>query len=211
MTTTTTTEVHVSATETPPSRFTGHCACCGLPGTKSLFQMGHDAKFKSLLTAALKAGTPVRWFTAERAYDELDVQAALDRVDTLLHRDWREKVERSASRGVTRRAPSADGTRSSVLTSDFSPRDFAAEKIDSLMDRLAGQPRTGDWGWWRPSGPAGRGVRFPARVQKTRRDSGDSRVDLFCPEAFKAGVIASTVTELVRPSEFVRDPDARNA
>lgn len=186
--------------EPPPTpALTGACACCGT-ATGSLFAQGHDARYKSALSRALSAGgwdAPVPWFGPTQ--QTTTVTGALERVQALLGRSWREKVELAASR------VSSPRTRATASVSVFTPRNLAAERVSALLDRLDGHPLTGQWGWWRP--PAG--GRYPARVQATHRDDGDSRLTLYTPDAFKAGVITSVVVSHVEPGQWLRDEQAR--
>lgn len=177
------------------------CACCGTP-TGSLFAPGHDARYKGVLARALAVGgwdAQIPWHACVGTTATVTVQQALDAVGELMQRDWSEKVERSASRIA--RVPASHSQRRAnpvtvaITASDrpvFVPRDFKGEAIEELMRKLAQHPLTGQWGTYR-----GR----PARVQKTRRDEGDSRIDLF---------VDGAVLELVQPDLWVRDENARN-
>lgn len=205
---------------------TGACACCGAD-TRSLFSMGHDARYRSALARALAAegwDAKVAWFTSNTASEMVTVRQCLERINATLNRDWTQQLELQASRAASGRtrskapararsngdpAGAADGEprRRSAVTSDFTPRNLAQERVDELLDRLDGHPLTGQWGWWRP---ANGDQRWPARVQETRRDSGDSRIDLFCPEAFKAGAITSVVVCNIEPVQWLRDEQARS-
>lgn len=208
---------------TDPTRLTGHCACCGAP-TRSLFAMGHDARFRGHLSRALASAgwtATVDWFADETSSQPVSVDDALDRIVALIRRDWREKVELSASRQrpVARRAapvgPVSPPEDSDEAFARFAPRDVAAERIERLMDALDNRPRTGQWGWYRPDPQTlskGLPARYPARVQATRRDAEESSlIDLFVPTALSERLATSPVIERVEPSRWLRDEDARTA
>lgn len=210
---------------------TGVCACCGDP-TGSLFAMGHDARFRSRLTQTLvSAGWDglLTWHSAA-GQRPVSVREALEAVASTLGRDWTEKVERAASRlartpvsgrrpAIALSEPSSDPLSPRpvpAVTGGFEPRDFARERVDALLDRLSNVPLTGQWGWWRPTAelaPRLAGTdsnqRFPARVQCTHRTEGSSLIDLFCPQAFKAGLTDALVAVGCDPTTWLRDDDAR--
>lgn len=199
---------------------TGHCACCGAD-TRSLFAMGHDARFKGVLARTLAAASDwtatVPWFTGASAAELVTVEQALERVAALLDRDWTEKIESSASRiaktNVGRSVRAAVvASRVALRKSDgpdepqqpFVPRETSDEYVERLMSRLREHPLVGEWGWYRPNGGHDR---FAARVQHTNRRDGSALVSLYVP-ALVPG--QPQVVDGVDPSrEWVRDEDAK--
>lgn len=188
------------------SALTGACACCGAP-TRSLFAMGHDARFRGIVARSLaRSGwdsATVAWFDSPTRSAPLSPRAALAAVASLLDRDWTEKVERAASRTVRSSARPRTGTESPQEPVSADVRDFAAERIDALMARLDGVPLTGQWGWYRPSDD--RHNRRSARVHATHRKDESSLVDLLVvdPDGTRSVVTG------VEPTRWHHDEDAR--
>lgn len=126
---------------TTPAR-AKHCGCgCGDPlaaRAGGLFRSGHDARFKSILTAAHAEGRQVAHPLT------CDDQPALDIADWLDERRgsgsfWRDKVLKGHKPQPERQA------RVSVAPEDKTQR--AIQRVDSLMDALATRrPTSGDIG-----------------------------------------------------------------
>lgn len=162
-------------------RKTGLCVCCGEKQTRSLFAMGHDARFRGTLARALAASgwdTPVSWFVGASECTQVTVREAVDAVRGTLGVDWTEKVEKSAVRSTTVRtaAPLRGSDEGASQT-----RGYSESYIDELIDRLERNPLVGQWGWYRA--PKSPNVAFAARVQRTRRDAGSSEIDLLVVRA----------------------------
>lgn len=138
-------------------RLSGRCTCCGQAETRSLFAMGHDARFRGFLQRAL-AGvdvTPpvspnwnnrVDWWIDGTCALRMTITDALAAIDALIGRDWAEKVVHGASR-LTRKTVSAPPSRPHVPTGDtsaasipdgaFEPVEARVEqRMDELMARL---------------------------------------------------------------------------
>lgn len=180
---------------------TGFCACCGEP-TRSLFAMGHDARFRGILARALAQegwDARVQWHTGVTAVVPVTVTDALAAVEALLERDWREKVEKAASRLPSLRTATSIGAGETVQPL----RNWTDEAVDDLIDRLQRNPLVGQWGWYRA--PSNRSVRYPARVHRTRRDEGISAI-----EALIVYPDGSREVLEIQPDNWVRDDEAKS-
>lgn len=205
-------------------RLSGRCACCGQAETRSLFAMGHDARFRGQLQRAL-AGTDanvppnwnnrVDWWIDGTCALRVTITDALSHIATLIRRDWTDKVVHGASR-LTRRTVSAPPLRPHVPSegSDaassasppapgaFEPAEARVEqRMDELMQRL-NRPMAGKWGWLTTDD----GSTIAGRVLRTHPDP---EMD---PHAWRFDV--RTVEgdfENCQPDRFQLDEFARNS
>lgn len=182
---------------------------CGCRETSSkLFRPGHDMRYKRMLRD-VSLETHVEWDT-----HLIPVEDAVDRIAAAIGSDWSDvpsggKPRPANARSASGRAPSpstasvtpprpvATPSASSAVPPTpcqdrrahrQSRRDPIARsaRIDGLMDRLTSRgPVVGQWGWYRPK--AAPDTRFAAQVRRTRRDNGDSSLDLFIPDGIRPG------------------------
>lgn len=203
-------------------RLSGRCTCCGQAETRSLFAMGHDARFRGFPQRAL-AGvdvTPpvspnwnnrVDWWIDGTCALRMTITDALAAIDALIGRDWAEKVVHGASR-LTRKTVSAPPSRPHVPTGDtsaasipdgaFEPVEARVEqRMDELMARLD-RPMAGKWGWL----TTGDGSTIAGRVLRTHPDRE------LAPHAWRFDVRTSEGDfENCLPESFQLDEFARNA
>lgn len=197
-------------------RLSGFCACCGAE-TRSLFAMGHDARFRGFLQRALAGdkATPgnwnnrVDWFVDHSTALRVTVSDALAFINRLIRRDWTEKVATGAAR-ISKRPVDSAPTRIVVVPEDsagrFNPAEFTDQRVERLMRSLA-RPMTGKWGWLSLKGLVdGDDSQVSGRVARTypdhELDSSLWHIDVWVPEFRKTFVN-------VMPANFSCDEAAR--
>lgn len=80
------------------------CPCCGTP-TRRLFAPGHDARYKGQLARAVAAAggdfdapAVLTFYIGPDSGLLVSAAEAITRVDTVLHSDWRTKIDKSVGR-----------------------------------------------------------------------------------------------------------------
>lgn len=215
---------HPDAPEGFAPRLSGRCACCGQAETRSLFAMGHDARFRGQLQRAL-AGTDtgrppnwnnrVDWWIDGTCALRITVTDCLTHIARLISRDWTEKVVYGASR-LTRKTlspppvtvtlasstPRPPSPAPSPVPGAFEPvASYTEAQMDELMRKLD-RPMAGKWGWL--TTPDGSSI--AGRVTRTWPDR---ELD---PSAWQFDVWTSEGTfEHCHPGSFQVDDFARNA
>lgn len=160
--------------------------------------------------AGKPSDTPVRERSRKASPSKMPTRSrsgsdrSLDRQDTSL--DRQDISDPSADAAARRERYLQERAR------DEASRAKADERVSALMDRLDSQPKTGEWGWYRPAAPteAQRTVRFPARVHRTYRAEGIFGVDLLIVKTSDDGAITRELVLDVLPALWMRDPDAKS-
>lgn len=184
------------------------CPCGCAATTTRLFAPGHDSRYKGMLRAGTFSSPYVVWND-----EKITIDDAIDRIAAAIGSDW----SAVPSGGKPRPANVSSAPRPASTASERSEtppkpaktpsarrptrRSPSVDHIEELMSRLENRgPVVGAYGWYRP--PHLAGTRYIARVHRTFRDQGSSKLNLFLPAE-------DTVVTDVDPASFFVDPMAK--